>query len=75
MPAYNLSNLTPYLAWGIPALAALAWAAVKLSGFGKKDKKDKQDQDKSEDDPQPGQRTLRTRPLKPAVDLNIYTYM
>ena len=72
MPAYNLSNLTPYLAWGIPALAALAWAAVKLSGFGKKDK---QDQDKSEDDPQPGQRTLRTRPLKPAVDLNIYTYM
>ena len=72
MPAYNLSNLTPYLAWGIPALAALAWAAVRLSGYGKKDKDKK---DEQEDDPQPEQRALRTRPLKPAVDLQAYTYM
>ena len=64
-------SVPTYLALGLPALAALLWAAYKLCYEKDKD----EGQDKDQDDPQTEPRKLRTRPLKPAVDLSTYTYM
>ena len=72
MSALSPSNLLSYLTWGIPTLAVLAYAAIKFAG-PKKDKT--KDQDEEKDDLQPEPPKLRTRPLKPAVDLSIYNYM
>ena len=67
-----LSNFLPYLAWGAPALAALAWAALALKG----QKKDKtEDQDEDQGDTEYELPKLRTRPLNPSIDLSTYTYM
>ena len=54
------------------ALAALAWAGYKLSGKDKTDHAAQQEDNKDQDYQLP---KLRTRPLKPAVDLATYSYM
>ena len=59
---------------GSLATAALAWAAYKIYT---KDTKDKSDQEADQEEGAGDYElpTLRTRPLKPAVDLSLYDYM
>ena len=72
MSLSHLTNLLSYALWGAPALAALAWATYKLKG---KNKDKTEDQGHDQADQEPGLSKLRTRPLKPSVDLEIYTFM
>ena len=71
-----MSCLT-FLLGSIPAAALVSWAAYNIYKLCTKPKKDQdnQDGDQEEDAGDYKLPTLRTRPLKPAVDLEIYDYM
>ena len=58
----------------ISAAALVSWAAYELYKHCTKDQ-DKRDADQEEGAGDYKLPTLRTRPLKPAVDLEFYTYM
>ena len=67
--------LPTYLVCAAPAALYLLWAAYKHYTDKKKESMEAEDQDRDGQAAGYQLPVLRTRPLKPAVDLEIYTYM
>ena len=73
MLPFSLLQHPAYAALGISALAAALWTVLRLA----ENKQDKQDDPRPDQDNQENYHapSLRIRPLKPSIDLEIYTYM